>query len=131
MEINQQVCSVDLSKRLHELGVMVDSLFIYAIWNTPVISFNAKWVPIYHLYDEELYIKMCNTYTSGELGLMLPPTIITIKTNLTNKPWYSFDFNKREAPLIHEPFESEADCRAKALIYCIENELVNVEDINP
>lgn len=79
MRIEQQVCSLELSKRLKELGVKQDSLFYWYDWKNlkgdnskkTFIKYdtNPNWDWIAYSYFKEKAI--CSAYTVAELGEML------------------------------------------------------------
>ncbi len=122
MKIEDQVCSLELSKRLKELDVEQDSLFV---WTSHGVLYNEK-IPAIVRID-------CSAFTVAEIGKMLPG-IVEIKNRLF---YISMDYCKypyyRDMPLTEEIFsgmdnsnDSEADARAKMLIYLIENELIKL-----
>lgn len=140
MNLESQVASLDLSKRLHELGVRAPALFYWYSQNEKDwelhVSKNGQRYSEYNIYQWNY-----NAYTVAELGMMLPAGISFDKTNgfpyanvLLWHAWadtlfYTMD-GYPEKRKLSESKLSEADCRAKALIYCIEQKLVMVQDIN-
>lgn len=125
MKIEDQVVSLELAKKLKELGVKQESLFV---WEAP----NTEWgwtdwlvVPTSEQHDLEHY----PAYTVAELGEMLAPNIeqdSIPKPHVTgfdnNIEWYTYleDNAENEAEIIAD---TEADARAKMLIYLLENNL--------
>lgn len=133
MQLKDQVCSLDLSKRLKELGVKPDSLFYWlrmAHKNHYSISYLAK-----SFKDKDSLVKeICSAFTVAELGKILPKGIpnkkikwkeVFLRCEPANKlgNWlisYGNDI------LVEE--NTEANARAKMLIYLIENKLLEVKD---
>lgn len=139
MKLEQQVCSLELSKRLKELGVRQESLFYWVITLTTE----------YHLsqYDGVLPngLKERNdcysAFTVAELGEMLPGglpayqdvdgTVLNISKTI-KKEWlcgYSCHDSLEPWRLNwagYETADTEADARAKMLIYLLENSLIKL-----
>jgi hypothetical protein len=96
MNLEQQVCSLELAKRLKELGIKQESLFYYRAWENPLINHVSEsrvtddyWCLYYH---EDKYYKCCDweiaAFTVAELGEMLPKAI-QIKTEEEEKKVFS------------------------------------------
>lgn len=117
MKIEEQVCSLELAKCLKELGVKQESHFYYEWYSDSAYSLG-------HLLIEDYApgATMISAFNVSELGEMLP---------------FFWDSGKRIDDYICRVFEknvsdtiasfgsSEADARAKMLIYLIENGLIN------
>ena len=132
MTIEQQVCSLELAKRLKELGVKQESLFVY------IKTKHAKGIyyvteaikPLLAMPDTEWY----SAFTVAELGEMLPASFDWTGTNVFvefGKSSIHGDYliNLRECAhpermTIHIRADTEADARAKMLIYLLENKLI-------
>lgn len=129
MNIEQQVCSLELSKRLHELGVKSDSIFVHIIeegGNHRIICLLQEFK---HLQIR--YVETYNAYTAGELGLILPDGHYSMKHEHEFTVWDDAIASDAALRLVRATqSKSEADCRAKALIWLIENGYVKVEHIN-
>lgn len=128
MKLEQQVCSLELAKRLKGLGVKQESLF----W----------WVKVKH--DGEHFVKMEGTiayweakrlgfddiysaFTVAELGEMLPAGIVQTdkcKKETDLKEWALYLAGSKH----HVFSDNEADARAKMLIYLIENKLQTIKE---
>jgi hypothetical protein len=116
MKIKDQVCNVDLAKRLKQLGVEQESLF----W----------WVDIIDGYDhsgrEEWWIeptykgykKYLSAFTVAELGKKLPEGYWSGKFNKSKFVCWEYLADDTYA-------KTEADARAKMLIYLLENKLIS------
>lgn len=115
--IEWQVSSLELSKKLKELGVPQESLFV---WDTvqQIVSRRS------HVTDEEWYIA---AFTVAELGEMLPfrYQLHTYPLVLNGKPaWDCTSNTDVEFPPMFT--DTEADARVKMLIYLIENNLITL-----
>lgn len=152
MKIENHVTSLELSKRLKELGVKQDSYFNW-------IRDLKSDFRVYHIIfpeftkDKEKY----SAFTASELGEMLPKKIVINKDSQEKTEYFidiSFksskwviDYNHYEyddvqsfcAEELNLPYnydfiffydENEANCRAKLLIALIEQGYVKVEDMN-
>lgn len=117
MKLENQVCSLELAKKLKELGVKKESLF-YHLEDT----FGDK---TYRGIVNEIgnNPKGGNTYysafTVAELGEMLPEYYLTMKAL---GKWH-YGKQKATAEFIDMDY-TEADARAKLLIYLLENKLI-------
>ena len=118
MKLENQVCSLDLAKKLKSLNVKQESLFV--------------WCDEYDLPCWKGAFKRTNeiaAFTASELGEMLPRDILLSETEpsemeisqLYGKHWqvYYPHTVTHNAP-------TEADARAKALIWLIENNHIEV-----
>jgi hypothetical protein len=139
--IEQQVCSRELAKRLKELGVRQESHFWWVkdcdeIKGWRVIGLNEicgeldSHVPFSYEYMKDCErMERFSAFTVAELGEMLPKgsysQLCEYKGKWTwqvNTPLGSFANGfQREM--------TEADARAKMLIYLIENGYVKAEDV--
>ncbi len=137
MKLEDQVCSFELAKRLRKLGVKQESLFWWVPWlreeypkNHPVKAVETE---NFHVgeYNPADFKKKYAAFTIAELGEMLPITVHTTRFEM-GYPWQShykvLDLTESLSPKLeykhHEAANSEADARAKMLIYLIENGLV-------
>lgn len=120
MKLESQVCSLELAKRLKELGVKQESLFYWKdIVGTKEGCFY-KEVSMYKDYhiggvDFEL---LCSAFTVAELGNLIGAGLNT-KINMSG--------NIVVFHTLHEggfTADTEADARAKMLIYLLENNLL-------
>ena len=131
MDIKQQVASLELCKRLRELGVPQNGLFYYQ--NNPFDD----GVEFIDLMIREESESNCNVimnsecenddhptysaFTVCELGELLPVTMVFEKHR--NGEWKMFDnlnFGFYSTDI------KEADARAKMLVYLLENNLMEL-----
>ena len=123
MELKKQVCSLELAKRLKELGVKQESFWYYWELNgTPHNNFR-KYTILQHRKSEDEDIPHISAFTVAELGEMLPYTL---------EDRYDLEISKMQGGdwLIGYRNNSqfmelnEANARAKMLIYLLENNLI-------
>lgn len=141
MTLEQQVCSLDLAKRLKELGVKQDGYWTWLIqkkaftvdvWTEPeLVHLKTGWG------DAQLF----SAFTVAEIGEMLPSSmrfpfangrLRAIKQHLhifkgwDDKGWlinYTAAGTRRLETI---KADTEADARAKMLIYLLENKLITL-----
>lgn len=116
MELKDQVCSLELAKKLKELGVKQESLFY---WVNQVAMKGAEtiWFP-----DDPKELKPYKHYsafTVAELGELLPKKTGYKKVNDLWIARHSSDRNT------HFDDKTEANARAKCLIHLIEKGVIN------
>lgn len=126
MELEKQVTSVELSNKLKKLGVTTPSLF-FRDWT------GAKEDEIEQNIELAYNLDNVNCYTVAELGDMLPNQIITaekvrhlqfakMQNGLHRVAYYSL---YAYAPKTgYFTADTEADARAKMLVYLLENNLL-------
>jgi hypothetical protein len=144
MKLEQQVCSLELAQKLKELGVKQNSLFSY---KTYLIKKHNTGIPeiMYHAgftnrkEPETLTnLQLVSAFTVAELGEMLPARI-DAKSKKDGRKTIAYFLEYHAGGLsvqyIHhldtrqvlweEAENTEADARAKMLIYLIENNLLS------
>lgn len=133
LPLEQQVCSLEPAKKLRELGVEQQSLFFISERDGRIIS-NEEY---YDFLDfaanvgggsvEQFY----SAFTVAELGDMLPNYChswrFVVISNTHSTEWRCENRNciPPDEPL-HVDADTEADARAKCLIYLIENDLIKL-----
>lgn len=122
MTLESQVCSLELAKKLKELGVKQESDFYYT-------KFGLQFRPF---PDNREF----SAFTVAELGEMLPQEIDDFEGD--NQVWYALysakspDYwsiyyknqDRRFRKVINA--DTEANTRAKMLIYLLENKLIKL-----
>lgn len=142
MKLEDQVCSLDLANRLKELGVKQESLFgWYKVWRGASDSSTGRNIYEWQLmpYEEgDKVNEFAAAFTVAELGMMLPQTIsddedgsvFQLYVIKKDDGWYvsyRYEYPKHDYASIYvEEAPTEADARAKMLIYLIENKLITV-----
>lgn len=111
MQLSDQVCSLELSKKLKYLNVKQESLFYHN--DDKQILFAPS---IFHENAVTLR-EYCSAFTASELGEMLPNGMLCEKIN--NK--WGIYAHYLPNYILHE---KEADSRAEMLIYLIQNKLM-------
>lgn len=139
MKLESQVCSLELAKQLKELGVKRDSLFY---WQDMMLDGN--WGPTNYPIgaiiqrdkkgkEKKIELEKISAFTVAELGEMLPDSLLIEGFLYSNEffkmadgRWlvgYQTDFPDRAENKHTQGFvaETEADARARMLIWLIEN----------
>src|SRR3990167_5874578 len=131
MKLEEQVCSLELAKRLKELGVKQVSLFYWC----PSKTHDDAWVIKYGLMPDKMaHTHEFSAFTVAELGEMLPQNIQAKKEDagsVETGHWYLQQDKFHDHWRIYYAFggtfvyetegPTEADARAKMLINLIEN----------
>lgn len=128
MKLEDQVASLELSKRLKELGVKQNSLFS---WNKQ--RYGCYLIGNNPNYDSNIIDECIAALTVAELGKILPRkiTVNTINYYYTQMPcedlktwsiFYRNDFSGMPNCDIYD--KNEANARAKMRIYLLENGLI-------
>ena len=147
MKLEQQVTSLKLSKKLKELGVKQESLFLwFRYWKFPKVeepSYEKRedWISV----ENELYYKsdkfkdptgynklIASAFTVAELGEMLPRTFppfaaeIRLDCRKEHSGWTCYYRMLTENDKIYwaESGDTEANARAKMLFYLKKKELI-------
>lgn len=143
MKLENQVCSLELAKKLKELRVKQESLFFWGFDNQEGFSGGLK------ILQESNYAEQYSAFTVAELGEMLPDKIKEYTLHIYNNPEYlkkykyertenwscgyelqSWDVNTQKhywkGWFVWEHAKTEADARAKMLIYLLENNLMKL-----
>lgn len=125
MRIENQVCSLELAKRLKELGVKQESSLFWT----------ERWMPHQTqdwLLDLNRHGNQIAAFTVAELGEMIPEKINFREPYLVELPTRVGDGWVYELPIVAPPTlevttaSTEADARAKMLVYLLETKLVTV-----
>ena len=117
MELKDQVTSVELSNKIHELGVIFPSMF-YRDWT------GAKEEEIQMWETPDYCPDNVNCFTVAELGEKLQDYSGNVEYDGKFKKWRIIYF---ESSYTTEIIGSEADARAKLLIYLLENKLLKAK----
>ena len=128
MTQEQQVCSLELAKKLKELGVKQESLF-YWIKFGDIFEIHQTFSNLFNKGLEQY-----SAFTVAELGEMLPKTTKYFRSQVTGDvmegrgswPYYA-ELWRPEGKTITENADTEADARAKMLVYLIENKLLEIK----
>jgi len=135
MELERQVVSLELAKRLKELGMKQKSLFQW-IWgredgDEPDDDSSNKWVLDRHdgAWGMFLCKATCSAFTVAELGEMLPNGMMDKRTY--GEDWYCYIENPNVVgqAILGSLCKTEADARAQMLIYLLENNLIQRQGI--
>ena len=124
MKLEQKVCSLELSKKLKELGIRQDSTFSWAKnVDGNFYAESKEWKLIFNEDAGVSYTDSFSAFLSCELGEMLRPHLNLIKeyipSGVENKALF-FDFL---SPL------PNIKTLAKILIYLLESNIINQKDL--
>jgi hypothetical protein len=122
MKLEQQVCSLELAKRLKELGVKQESL---VKWDT--LGDHAELSYGYSTYPG---LVRYAAFTVAELGEMLPEaflwegvTQVGLHCGKYTGGWHVY-YKSAGKRIHYEDGKTEVAARAKMLIYLLENKLI-------
>lgn len=130
MKLESQVASLDLSKKLKALGVVQESAFYWFEhkWRGKYPEHENDFVFKHEPDDESLYPKeywnSFAAFTVAELGVMLPKEYVTARYG---NEWGGYERDDEGLGLIYTPWpwpNTEANARAKMLVYLIEKGIV-------
>lgn len=130
MKLEDQVCSLELAKKLKELGVKQESAFIWAEKAVDEFMGNVYPSSEYSIHLREDYKSLSEeeleevaAFTVAELGEMLK---LRIPAPIEGS-WYAASPKDQPVKRLGKLTETtEADARAKMLIYLIENKIITV-----
>lgn len=141
MDLEKQICGIELAKKLRELGVKQESIFWH--WATDVEEDGLTWwtvsekeprrgKKVRELSTPRHYRGKVSAFTIAELGEMLPGAFQSGKRPYEGASpkehlyecWPYEPVHGKNIPT--QTALTEADARAKMLIYLIENKLVMV-----
>lgn len=118
MELQKQVTSLELSKRLKELGVKQESICYWhhtRPFDSAPVSWMLKGTSASEEYEGDLHI---SAFTVAELGEMLPNGVLSGKTEQgVWTCWMNISSGKEYA-------DTEAEARGFMLAYLLENKLI-------
>lgn len=142
MKLEQQVCSLGLSRKLKELGLRQESAFYWVLVNQTA-SLHYGFVPASELkkhWEREVSTEVFAAFTVAELGEMLPKCLpnnvngldlhLCSTYNGTIGLEVGYQDEDFQWKYVQMYVQSEADARAKMLVYLLENKLVTAEEVN-
>lgn len=124
MHIPDQICSLELSKRLKELGVKQESLF----YRFQGQGYQYIFCKEYEQYSPHVNLDIkdgFSAFTVAELGTLLPAWFDSAKRK--DDDYICRYFEKEQDKSYCSFSEKEADARAKLLIYLLENKLMELK----
>lgn len=128
MKLEDQVCSLELAKRLKELGVKYESIFSWSnykdkeiqLTSTAMVKLNFTRPKDMWMYDEAWA-----AFTVAELAELLNSTWFWDSGKHNNG--YTCRVFERAFEKNHHSFDlTEANARSKMLIYLLENKLIEL-----
>ena len=134
MELKNQVCSLELSKKLKELGCKQESLWYWVEYygkldipiGTPILSLKKDISEVVYSESEDV---IASAYTAVELGEMLADMVLSEKgmSAYSNKRMWQCGYIGKGGDTHWEMDDIEANARAKMRIYLLENKLIKGE----
>src|ERR1700741_4785464 len=138
MKLEDQVITLKQAKLFREIGITQDSLWYHGYYINPTTIGTGK--DIYHksMYKEILEnnegdnfdISLASAFTVAELGVMLDGSAVT-EMNISGK-WQAYP--PRYIYTDNQPMnfrcDTEAECRAMALLFLIDRKILSVDKIN-
>lgn len=123
MELEDQVCSLELAKRLKELGIKQESLFFWycdeSRDDVSILNRDESFV----FGGVGYFTSKFPAFTVAELGEMLPRRYFSNKYVHATDGAYDWECKCKDE-IVQALAKTEADARAKMLIYLLENKLV-------
>jgi hypothetical protein len=131
MKFERQVCSLELAKKLKELGVRQEGIHT---WQRRRHDKQYELDPggSFETADDDAWF---SAFTVAELGEMLPASVVSGKTEFDAARlgrWVAAQ-TEGSSGYFHgdgEYANTEADARAKMLIHLLENGILKVDNIN-
>lgn len=148
MELKKQCISLNQSKRLKELGIEQNSIFMWVHSKTPNIVSSNNGIHLFvsakDIIDDndgdKFDSEMCSAFLVSEIGAMLPPEMIKIEgknrficsyKGVTGEVYFCDYSNGRDGKYFHlHQGDTEAEARAAMLIYLLENNIITPADCN-
>lgn len=130
LKLEDQCCSLESAKRLKELGCPQESLFYWRKYQNWLIDLGTNCPGEWGWTDEE--VDETSAYTTAELGELLPMEISdgtydSGRISGANDWWFcGYGDAKRKAVNVFQTATTEAESKAKMLIYLLENKLIGV-----
>jgi hypothetical protein len=139
MLLQYQVCNWEQSLWLRKLGVAQSGYFHWFTLND-----NKQVLQWYGAFGAGTYKSSLSAFTVAELGVMLPHPhnlaelggflhLSNYDPSATENPWYCvWEYDSDKGYMKREILDAatEANCRALALIYLLENNWIDVKDVN-
>jgi hypothetical protein len=130
--IEEQLCSLEQAKKLVKLGLRTPTIFYYTVDITSKrrrIRYGHDLQAVNTSDFNEVCYKFYPAYTVAELGVLLPSDIFV-------DGYCVFEMEQLGKHEPHwlwrgEEYNTEAQARAEALIWLIENDYLKAEDLNP
>jgi hypothetical protein len=141
--LEKEVSNLDLSRQLKELGVPQNGYWSWVrsysdkkfslIVGEPLGFYRGK---VWFGWDKDERVKtpgiIYSAFTTGELGRLLPSYIKTIAGYLElrhskrNEKSWVVEYINRDDECLKQVSETEADARAKMLVYLLKNGLIKI-----
>ena len=120
MKLETQVSNLELSKKLEELGVEQDSLWYWILGSGNETDYTLELGNLIRIEGELEKIDGVSAFTVAELGEMLP-NAMTLTRRAVDGQWL---YHNSDGESLYA--DTEANARAKCLIYLIENKVIEL-----
>lgn len=127
MNLQDQVCSLELAERLKELGIKQESLFVWEYFDDKCYA--VRFMPYAVIPSVLNEVQLFSAFTVAELGEMLPVFSSGYNQLVIEKSHMLGWFVKYECSRTfeHSTFNDNlADALAEMLIHLIENKLIEI-----
>lgn len=133
MKLEDQCVSLDLARRLKELGVKQESLFYWlddrdcSSSDCEDCKYKYNIIQNENVGDLRLNSDLYSAFTSAELGEILMPYLTEMEISFHQESFGDMKFSICSFKIMAQFIgENEVECRAKMLIHLIENCLYEV-----
>jgi hypothetical protein len=130
MQLEQQVCSVELARKLKELGVKQKSHFWWSRSWIESFENQMDW-KLCRFGETFNEITRCSAFTAAELGEMLPHNHASQRKDIpgkkgegVRKEWIAYHLVVDETQMVYERGDTEANARATLLTHLLEKGMI-------
>lgn len=122
MELKKQICSLEFSKQLKELGVKQESVFY---WRKIDMNGKVFWEPEYEMTINPFKtLESISAFTVAELGEMLPNYYTTGRSENNNYNCWRIRSSEKKLNFFDLSSDTEANARAKMIIHLLKNKVI-------
>jgi len=136
MKLENQVCTLEQARKFDELGLKLDSYFVWTEQYGNSEAEYAIWIrkPLESILKTRTDYKKYSAYSCAELGVLLPATIITDKFDGEQEWWLNIDTEEGRrfyTGYDEEIVDSKHEAHAKAdlFIYLLKEKIINPETL--
>lgn len=122
-ENNWQFVSLDLARKMAELGFKQDSMFYWC--RIDGIDYPQLVWSLDRSIPDLACERICSAYSVAELGEMLPVGFTYYRRHMSNE-WEIFNWCFKGVLIPEMRSNTEVDARSKMLIYLAQNKLIEV-----
>lgn len=131
-KLEKLCCSLELAKKLKELGVEQESVFYWtgkALFSSGHALERLNGTRKIVIQPGQLPVDGFSAFTAGELGELLPEWFNSWREEeqKDDEKWFCWEDAKRTEKIEMQQAPTEADARGKMLIYLLENKLITLD----